>query len=493
MKIFHNKHGDTMVEVLLAITALSLVLSGAYVLANRSTIAYRQAQERGESQKVAQSQLEQLKQYLTAPDPTHGVPADGEVFCLNSSGGIINFPTATRPPVDAQAETFAAFAGSPANPTNDCRIGTFYHNYIVREGDVFTVHTRWASARGTGIEEATMVHRIYPDLVAQSDPGSISNPGCLENWYRASLGTCLKCPDNFTAPPGESTSCAPIPPKVIVQARRINPGPGNATPLCDSTSVGDRIGASVRLSGPSTINGSTTGTPSNAEFPNLLWGATYIATLVAAPSATNPESAARPHVVSQKDSPYVGTTYNTYSPSGGPSFSACPAPASISATTNPRPTMTAPAGAAQVITTNPEFKFRPNCYVRSVWVYENDPLTYYADTTRDAIYAWGVGLRYGGATDRVYPGVFHKNGYNDLGAVPQIRDLTRPDWVYEPADGLGISYYFYSDVNSTGHWYHTWHWNRYFTGEYGPYYATTLPYYHGQHWVEHKDASPTCP
>lgn len=491
MKLFRNKRGDTIVEVLLAITALSLVLSGAYVLANRSTLSYRQAQERGESQKVAQSQLELLKKYLSEPDVAHGVPEDGEVFCITTAGAIKKFAPDATPPNDAQAETFTAF--SEALDTAECQIGDLYYNYIVRDGDIFTVHSRWASARGAGIEEATMVHRIYPDIVAQLSAQSIANPGCPANYYRTPLGACEPCPAGFTSPPGDSTACAPTPPKVIVTVKRVNPGAGNTTPACTSNSLGDKAGATVRLSGPSITNVATIGTPSTATFTNLAWGATYTATLFGVPGGTNPTSQGRPYVESRPSSPYVGTAYTTYNPSGGASFTACPSPASISVATAPQPTMGSPAGAAQEVTTSPPFKFIPNCYVRSVWRYENDPATYYRDTTRDPIYAWGAGARIGGATDKYYPGHWNWNGTNP--AAYTSGNLSTPDWTEEPANGLGVAYYFHHNGNTStgGHFYVTWQWNRYFTGSYGPPYEIGVAYYHGQYWVESRDATPTCP
>lgn len=357
MRLFKNKRGDTIVEVLLAITALSLVLSGAYVLANRSTLSFRQAQERGESQKIAQSQLELLKKYLTVPDPEHGVPNDGEVFCLvnvpsddpdETRVDVVKFPIDKTPPVDAQAETFDAFASTP---TNTCRIGTFYHNYIVREGDIFTVHTRWASARGAGIEEATMVHRIYPDLAAMLHEQSITNTGCPPNHFRKPLGGCGSCVDIFgpgyESPGDEATECIPIPPRITVVVQKVRPGAGSTTPSCTSNDLESRANATVTLTGNSnTFTGNTSGTPSSAVFGSgLSFGRSYTATFTA-PGGTNP----------------TGTDYN---PSGGPSFTKCPTPASLSHSV---PAL--PAGAANEATLQ-TFKFIPNCYAAAEYGWQD--------------------------------------------------------------------------------------------------------------------------
>ena len=53
--------GDTIIEVLLAITVMGSVLAGAYVTANRSQQNIRQAQERVEALQLVQSQIEQIR------------------------------------------------------------------------------------------------------------------------------------------------------------------------------------------------------------------------------------------------------------------------------------------------------------------------------------------------------------------------------------------------------------------------------------------------
>ncbi|MBP7766916.1 hypothetical protein KA068_00115 [Candidatus Saccharibacteria bacterium] len=59
-----NIKGDTIVEVLIAITVMSSILGGAFVSARRSTNATRASQERVEALAVAQGQLERAR---TAP------------------------------------------------------------------------------------------------------------------------------------------------------------------------------------------------------------------------------------------------------------------------------------------------------------------------------------------------------------------------------------------------------------------------------------------
>ena len=56
-----TERGDTIVEVLIAISVMSLLIGGAFVLTNRSLQGTRAAQERLNALKLVESQLEQLK------------------------------------------------------------------------------------------------------------------------------------------------------------------------------------------------------------------------------------------------------------------------------------------------------------------------------------------------------------------------------------------------------------------------------------------------
>ncbi len=61
MKNVIGQMGDTIVEVLIAVAVVSLILTGAYAIANRSLINIRQSQERTEALNIATQQVERLK------------------------------------------------------------------------------------------------------------------------------------------------------------------------------------------------------------------------------------------------------------------------------------------------------------------------------------------------------------------------------------------------------------------------------------------------
>lgn len=87
MKKSINETGDTIVEVLISLAILTVILVGAYVTANRSTIAERDAQEHAEALTVAQYELETLHNVgsIAAPnqcfDPKSTPPNQPTINC----------------------------------------------------------------------------------------------------------------------------------------------------------------------------------------------------------------------------------------------------------------------------------------------------------------------------------------------------------------------------------------------------------------------------
>jgi len=60
--------GDTIVEVLIAITVASLVLAGAYVTAHHSTLANESTQEHSQALQLAKAQVEHLRSATSIED-----------------------------------------------------------------------------------------------------------------------------------------------------------------------------------------------------------------------------------------------------------------------------------------------------------------------------------------------------------------------------------------------------------------------------------------
>ncbi len=154
--------GDTIVEVLIALTIISLVLGGAYVSASRSLNNGRQAQERGEALKLVQSQIERLKFIASGSDNT--IFTTPNYFCISPTNAIVDAFNPTR----AMATTVAVAVEDFSQYTSpDCKgqgLGQLFNLSVRRDPlnvNQFTASARWERAGSAGREELTIVYRVY--------------------------------------------------------------------------------------------------------------------------------------------------------------------------------------------------------------------------------------------------------------------------------------------------------------------------------------------
>jgi len=142
-----QEHGDTLVEVLIAMAVISLVLAGAYVTTNRSLLAARDAQERGNALKLVESQIEQLKG-VVANDPDAIFVSAPSPFCIINTNAVT---TSTDPKCKVDGS---------GNPTT---VEPAYELGIVRDAgtDTFTITNRWTSVRGDVTNQVQMKYRMH--------------------------------------------------------------------------------------------------------------------------------------------------------------------------------------------------------------------------------------------------------------------------------------------------------------------------------------------
>lgn len=163
--------GDTIVEVLIALTVVASMLGAAYVTSNRSLNNNRQAQERGEALKLAEGQLERLKG-------------------LVGSGSVAPFTTTTSFCIDN------ANAVQPATPAN-CSIATSGPAYYVTverlQADHFAVSVSWDKFGGGTSDALTMNYRLHPAstnfATAEPTPPPAPPPAATGTLTCATLGT----------------------------------------------------------------------------------------------------------------------------------------------------------------------------------------------------------------------------------------------------------------------------------------------------------------
>lgn len=119
---YNNQRGDTIVEVLIALTVLMLIIGGGYSIATRSLNGVQIAQERSEATKIAEGQLEAINQKLSVSKTEAELngylsTATEPGFCIDGTGAAI-----------AQTNGINDLAGYiPACITGD---GGRYHIYI---------------------------------------------------------------------------------------------------------------------------------------------------------------------------------------------------------------------------------------------------------------------------------------------------------------------------------------------------------------------------
>ena len=144
-KMLHNQHGDTIIEVVIAIAVLSLVLTAAFITSSNSLKATRDAQEHGEAQALVAGQLEKVKELAIS------APANvfiGSTFCVGNSLNVISNLANCVFQSDGSAIPNAAY--QPA-----------YHTTINYRNNVFTAKAVWDSATGHGQATVTMSYRLY--------------------------------------------------------------------------------------------------------------------------------------------------------------------------------------------------------------------------------------------------------------------------------------------------------------------------------------------
>jgi Tfp pilus assembly protein PilV len=145
-KLLGNQTGDTIIEVLLSIAVVSSMLSGAYVVTNKSLVSSREAQERSAALKLTESQFERLRS-LAKTSPA--LVFDGSTtFCIK--------PDNTLAAIDSEDCKVDA-SGSPTTKQPS------YSLSVSRDdaSNVFTAQTEWARMSASGTNTVKMVYKVY--------------------------------------------------------------------------------------------------------------------------------------------------------------------------------------------------------------------------------------------------------------------------------------------------------------------------------------------
>lgn len=102
-----TNRGDTIIEVMISLTVLSLVLGASYASVNNSLKIGRDAEERSQATKLAASQVELIKFRLSSSLVDLAI-INSSPFCMRSDGSGPAVLSAV-PPADPNADDLSAY------------------------------------------------------------------------------------------------------------------------------------------------------------------------------------------------------------------------------------------------------------------------------------------------------------------------------------------------------------------------------------------------
>jgi Tfp pilus assembly protein PilV len=144
-----HQAGDTIVEVIIAVLIVSMLLTGAFIVTNRSTQAVRDSQEHAEALQALQGQLELVRAAAAAKQLPGALTIP---FCLDSS--LASFPAnsvsctgAGGPPGYQLSIVCSTAAGTDGCPAPSGKTSTF------------DLVTTWSSVSG-GTDKVYLSYKV---------------------------------------------------------------------------------------------------------------------------------------------------------------------------------------------------------------------------------------------------------------------------------------------------------------------------------------------
>lgn len=162
LKLFNRENGDTIIEVLIALSIIGLVVAGAYATANSSTRLVRQSQERSDAVKVAETQLEMIRSInagIGSQDQREQMYSDTDFCYSDTEDDIYQYSAAYTLPAHQNSNGPEA-DGMP----EECKWNDHYYAHVTYDDSDdrsrFILTVRWARLGG-GVDEVVMPYGIY--------------------------------------------------------------------------------------------------------------------------------------------------------------------------------------------------------------------------------------------------------------------------------------------------------------------------------------------
>ncbi len=200
MRLFNrtvNQRGDTIVEVLIAVAVMSSVLAGAFTVSQKSVIAVRDSQERGEMLQTLQGQVEQVRsiamQSTSVTDPIFASPD----FCIDKT---VPTPTRVNQPVTFDINDLSSYSAGCTDINTRYNVNVKYDSAT----STFVFTGKWDGLNGLQ-KQSKLSYRISPGVltVILPVPGPTPGPGDAAISGPASSWTgdpSLSCLDAFPYP-----------------------------------------------------------------------------------------------------------------------------------------------------------------------------------------------------------------------------------------------------------------------------------------------------
>jgi len=154
LRLRSNQHGDTIVEVMIAMAVLGLVLVVSYATANHNTLSLQDAQERSVALKLAESQIEAMKAFNSSSSANSGqLFSQTDPFCMIGTTITANDPSKVAGQNDCMFDINSQRAGTGAEPAFNVRVTSAaipVSGGTSGLGKQFTVTVNWDSVLGNG-------------------------------------------------------------------------------------------------------------------------------------------------------------------------------------------------------------------------------------------------------------------------------------------------------------------------------------------------------
>lgn len=147
LRLRPNIKGETMIEVMIALSILGMVLGMNYALASRSLRGSRAAQERTEASVLAQSSIETIKAYAQSEShPALIFPASPTTVCVGATIANIQSNQAPEPPPSALCQN-----GRYSSRVEITPLGGNQYDYVVT--------VEWDNPANGGVDRVVMRYR----------------------------------------------------------------------------------------------------------------------------------------------------------------------------------------------------------------------------------------------------------------------------------------------------------------------------------------------